>query len=89
MQTQDDYFVIKDHSLFTIQLDIWLLGGSTSRTNTGLADSYQVKISDYKYRGKQITFSLEIALQSQWSLIGISQGGTLICLIPNKKITPS
>ena len=43
MQMQDDYPVIKDHSSFTIQLDMWLLVRGKSRTNTGLPDSYQVK----------------------------------------------
>ena len=60
-----DYLVIKDHSSFTIQFDTWLLVGSTFRTNTGLSDSYQVKISDKKYRVKLITSSSEIALHSQ------------------------
>ena len=75
MQMQDDYLVNKDHSSFTIQLDTWLLVGSTSRTNAGLPDSYQVKISENKYRGKLIIFSTESALHSQiWSQIRIYQG---------------
>ena len=65
---QDDYIVIKDHSSFTIQLDTWLLVGSTSRTNTSLPDSYQVKISDNKYTGKMITFTSEIGIHSQYKV---------------------
>ena len=66
MQMEDDYLDIKDRSSFAVQLDRWLQDGSTSRTKTDQSDSYEVKISDDKYRGKLITFSSEIALHPQY-----------------------